>query len=215
MSPNIEDVISSYYLYHSPQFLIYLNNLKKRFGSPKKLNDKLILSLVEEGHQVRLRYEKKIHYAEMIREVTKAFQKPENQLIRKYLNFEDLYNEIWTRIHNVKGIGPLTVYDISLRLGYILDKPILPQEMVYLTAGAVKGAIALQKKHPELFNTQIEKKLEKYNKNVFVGQLAEIPSYFLEDFFCVYHQLFSKNSETKLADYQKVNHYYITNPFEE
>jgi hypothetical protein len=51
--------------------------------------------------------------------------------------FDDLYDAVKTQISSVSGVGPLYLYDISLRLG---NSNNLKPTTVYLHAGALKGA---------------------------------------------------------------------------
>lgn len=121
-------------------------------------------------------------------------------LIYSATNFEELYYIVANA--KVKHIGSLTVYDISLRIAYILNSEILlPYNIVYLNAGAMAGAMALYNKG--LLN---EKPSHKMNVNAF-GVLSKLQqldpkeygfpkrwtfAMLIEDFLC------SKHSE--LAD---------------
>lgn len=53
-------------------------------------------------------------------------------------SFEALYDVIFRLLFPIKGIGTITVYDTSLRIGYC--KGILPIDYVYLARGAMIGA---------------------------------------------------------------------------
>ena len=57
---------------------------------------------------------------------------------RSYNNFEELYDTVEKEIMNLKGVGPLTVFDVSKRIGNVLR--IEPIEYIYISRGAKKGA---------------------------------------------------------------------------
>ena len=60
--------------------------------------------------------------------------------LSKCPSFAILHDVIKEEIRPIRGIGPLTRYDIATRIGARLDKE---PEMVYLHAGTAKGARAL------------------------------------------------------------------------
>lgn len=60
--------------------------------------------------------------------------------MRKCSSFESLHNLIEQEIGSILDIGPLTVYDVTTRIGAHLD---LEPEKVYLHSGTRKGARAL------------------------------------------------------------------------
>lgn len=64
--------------------------------------------------------------------------------IKAVKDFDELYDVVDNI--RVKHIGYLTIYDISLRIGYMQNPKILPQKYVYLHAGAMVGAMTLYNK---------------------------------------------------------------------
>lgn len=60
--------------------------------------------------------------------------------LRNAKSFDDLHQRIHEAIGGISGIGPLTVYDISIRLAAHLG---LEPQRIYLHAGAREGAKAL------------------------------------------------------------------------
>lgn len=117
-------------------------------------------------------------------------------LIYSAKNFEELYYIVANA--KVKYIGRLTIYDISLRIAYVLNSiNLLPNSYVYLNAGAMEGAVALYNKG--LLN---EKPSHKMNVDAFgvlskLVQLAPKESDFspkmtfamlIEDFLCSKHK---------------------------
>jgi hypothetical protein len=61
-------------------------------------------------------------------------------LLRRCQSFAELHEVVRGKIGSIRGIGPLTVYDVSTRIGGHLG---LEPELVYLHAGVIKGARAL------------------------------------------------------------------------
>jgi hypothetical protein len=60
--------------------------------------------------------------------------------LERATDFTDLYHIVELEIGSIPGIGPLTVYDISHRLGAFLRKA---PDLVYLHAGTKRGAAVL------------------------------------------------------------------------
>ncbi len=65
---------------------------------------------------------------------------PAASILRRCRSFAQLHDVVYTKIGMIRGIGPLTVYDIASRVGGHLG---LEPEVVYLHAGTSKGARAL------------------------------------------------------------------------
>ena len=61
-------------------------------------------------------------------------------LLRRCQSFAELHEVVRARIGMIRGIGPLTVYDIATRVGGHLG---LEPELVYVHAGTAEGARAL------------------------------------------------------------------------
>lgn len=101
--------------------------------------------------------------------------------IKPSMTFEELYEEVG------RVLGPLTDllhYDITLRIGAV--NGIHPKDYVYLHAGALKGANALQLHHyPQLM---VEIPCVKISE--FVGVATELQgftAYDVEHFLCLFH----------------------------
>lgn len=94
-------------------------------------NDKGVL--VRCPHQWRVRH----RAINSILERLKGIQ----ERIASARDFEELYKII--EENRVPNIGDLTIYDIAVRLGYLQIPKVLPQEFVYIHAGAREGAKAL------------------------------------------------------------------------
>lgn len=53
------------------------------------------------------------------------------------------YRMFPNEVINSPDIGDLTIYDIAVRIGYLQTPKVLPQDFVYIHAGAKEGAMAL------------------------------------------------------------------------
>jgi len=83
-----------------------------------------------EVHQRRLRHDVKRDAGERIRALD----------IRQAMTFEAVFRAVDGALGGIRGLGELTIYDVSLRLAAVLG---LPPERVYLHRGSRAGAQAL------------------------------------------------------------------------
>ena len=211
----IDDVIKAYYLHQSQGMMNALNNLHKKYSMQKSINQSLSKDLFEGVHQERLKYERKIHYAATFWDTCSRLKATSLLTDTDIKNFEDLYDEVDNLLLKklkVRGIGRLTVYDIALRIGYIRQNQILPKDKIYLFAGANSGANQLFLSSPSLFTiptstTRIKE--GRYDMTIFNSPLRDVPSFLLEDMFCVFHTLLGKLSKISYARLQKVPSYVI------
>ena len=93
--------------------------------------------------------------------------------IKMCKNFEDLRELVDSTIRTVRDIGPLTIYDISLRIGAKLG---LYPKVIYLHSGAKIGAKALGLNYRQK-SLSIEDIPEPISSN--------LEPYEIEDFFCI------------------------------
>lgn len=211
----IDEVIWAYYLHQSQGMMNALNNLHKKYSMQKKINQTMAKDILEGGHQERLKYEIKIHYAATFKETCARLKATSLLTDSSISNFENLYDEIYRLLiqhDKVKGIGKLTAYDIALRIGYIRNVQILPKEKIYLFRGANVGANKLLQNNPTLFTSfGTSSKIAEgvYDMTIFKSPLREMPSFLLEDMFCVYHSLLGKLSKINYESLQKVPSYVI------
>lgn len=105
----------------------------------------------------------------------------------KFSDFEELYDFVKQTIGKINGIGPLTVYDTTKRIGYLFDVPILPKQYVYLAAGALAGAKALLSKNRLKFREPI---------SLFAPFLGTLGSIFIEDMLCIFKNEFVSGVST-------------------
>ncbi|WP_455963622.1 hypothetical protein [Methylorubrum aminovorans] len=89
-------------------------------------------------------------------------------------DFAELYGIVQDAIASVRGVGPLTVYDVAVRIGLFLK--ITPQR-VYVHAGAASGARALGLDCRE--GTSID-------PGKFPEPLRQIPPADIENLLCIY-----------------------------
>ena len=175
----------------------------------------MAVDIFEGEHQKRLPYQKSIIYSKTINELSKALRSSA-LMTDTFANFEELYNAVKTCLMSFSGAGPLSYYDVALRIGFIREKQILPQKKVYLSCGALYGANNLRKVMPALFgpvsanslNKKGELKEDAYDITIFDPVLREMTSLFLEDFFCVFDTELKKLSAITYQQMQKVDNYY-------
>lgn len=136
------------------------------------------------SHQRHIRHSALEHILEKL--------KAQKDNISKAGNFEELHKIVEDT--QVRYIGDLTKYDIAVRLGYLQNPKILPQELVYIHAGTREGAKALYncgllKSEPkgimQLKDFKVLEELNNLNKKE-----CDIPDFatysmLIENFLCV------------------------------
>lgn len=136
-------------------------------------------------HQKRIsRVAKATAITEIRKNLLKIFSTP-------FADFEDLYAFVNSVIGSIDNIGFLTIYDVSLRIGHILNPPIYPKKRLYLNnSGAMTGA-------RKLLNGRILKPTELFvdffsypeaQSVVGIQNLQALPNCLVEDFLCVMHR---------------------------
>lgn len=179
----MKHLINSYLLSFMSPCLLTLNTIlmkKQLRGYSYNHYYEIVRDCVQGMHQRRLKTVA----------VNKATEKLTNAglLFKSYTNFEDLYNDVNNQIGGIPGIGSLTVYDTAIKLGCTMNPRVFPKDYVYLMANkpyqaAVKyyGRTLL---HVEPIST-------------FVADFGEIPSMFIEDFFCVMNKYITGKGTVK------------------
>lgn len=109
-----------------------------------------------------------------------------NIINKKFKDFETLHAEVERILKGVKfAQGPLTVYDTSLNIGYILK--VLPLKYIYLHAGAWEGANAIA----PMFKLNIRHIMETSVWQI-LSLFPYIDSMYIEDILCVFKKIFEK-----------------------
>lgn len=126
----------------------------------------------------------KLHNHQNVRNVPKAYPEVYQRLkdfapSRSDLTFEQLLKEINGQIRDIRYIGDLAVYDITLRIGWNLHPRIKPEKLVYMHQGTQKGAELLLGRKVAAKPMPIEELIE------LVAPITE--SHHIEDFLCNYH----------------------------
>ena len=93
----------------------------------------------DKGILVRCPHQWRVHHSAMNNILEKLNGQKER--IASARDFEELYKII--EENRVPDIGDLTIYDIAVRIGYLQTPKVLPQDFVYIHAGAKEGAMAL------------------------------------------------------------------------
>ena len=125
----------------STGMLIGLNNVLKQYqNSNYKFTPKMWDALILGQHQRHLLYHRYVSYLTLKKNIRTAL--PALPIPRP-ATFEQLYSIVSNSINKIKGVGPLLCYDLTLRLGYLYEDPLLPKDYVYIQAGAFNGIRAL------------------------------------------------------------------------
>jgi len=93
-------------------------------------------------------------------------------------DFDELIDLIGAALRDIKGLGPLYIYDTALRIGYKLRR--LP-ERVFLHAGTRAGAAALG----------LDVKRDTIPRNEFRPPLSDFSAAAIEDILCIYKDRFA------------------------
>jgi len=89
-------------------------------------------------------------------------------------DFEDLFPRVQDAIGGIRGVGPLTVYDVATRIGAFIR--CMPRRRVYLHSGARAGARALGlPTHGRSLPVQ-----------AFPRELRRLRAWEIEDVLCIY-----------------------------
>lgn len=177
-----------------------------------KLTRKVRKYIIYGNHQNRVvDYHGEDVYKSTIKACWKNLEKAPSIMTMTFSNFEELYDEVERRITGIPHVGLLTIYDATLRLGFILPQPIYPKDYVYIQAGASSGIKKLQKSKPSLFPMPITG-AKRYSINLFKIAFNDLPSIFIEDFLCVYDNKFDKMDQLTRKDLLKGMEFHGTYP---
>ena len=116
-----------------------------------------------ESHQCRVTREAKQAAAERIRQLD----------VKSATTFEEVFRRVQDAIGDIRGIGDLAVYDVSLRIGALLG---LAPERVYLQGGARHGARALG----------IQSRERALPVNAFPPEFRRLHAWEIENLLCIY-----------------------------
>lgn len=102
--------------------------------------------------------------------------------LKRCKEFHSLYQLVQGVAESVGGLGPLSIYDTSLRLGSNLT---ISPEKIYLHSGTLAG-------YKILVNEKVEE--EFVNRNVFrsIPLLGSMEPKYIEDILCIYKKTFAK-----------------------
>ena len=109
-------------------------------------------------------------------------------------NFEDLYKLVSFPIGKYLMNAPLAIYDTALNIAYLVDDlRLCPKNLVYLSAGAKKGAqtFGIKVNYPMSFS-------------VFNAHSMGLKNMEFEDFCCIFHSELQKISKGQVVTVQEV-----------
>ena len=207
-----EEAVRVYRYNRSTRLLTGLNTVLSVYKQRgMKFTPKVMEAIVFGEHQERLKHYKTDVFKDLKKETASKLK--DLWPLPPYRTFEELYDWVESNIKKpIHGIGPLTTYDIALRLGFLYDEPLLPKEQVYIQAGAQTGikALSADPAYSSLFPER-DWKVGAYPIADFKAAFGDMESMFIEDFLCVFHsQLASlaaysvKDLQTKLLTYTNI-----------
>ena len=123
-----------------------------------------------------------------------------NILNKKFNGFEELYDEVQNIIGNIIfARGDLTLYDTAVNLGQLMNPVIEPKNLVYLAAGARKGAGYV------LGKNNVKRTLPIKN---FAKLFPNVPNIDIENMLCIYKELFRKLANGETLTQQEIDNAY-------
>ncbi len=131
------------------------------------------------AHQCKLR---KTVYGEAKKKLNERLDK-----LDSIDSFDVLYDEIYCAISSIRGIGPLAIYDFTLRVAAYKD--IWPKEYVYLHAGALEAVLFLETKKL-VVKTAILNNPRRIELSALPEQIRDLGSVHAENFLCIYKGCF-------------------------
>ena len=208
----LKEAIRVYKYNRSTRLLTGLNTVLyayKRHGMEFK--PKVMEAIVFGEHQKWLKQHKLIDFKKLKKAT--AGKLKNFYPLPDFKSFEELFGQVETEIHDtIYGIGRLTTYDIALRIGFLYDDPLLPQDYVYIQSGALDGikALSADPAYKSLFPER-KWKAEAYPIADFTAAFGDLESMYIEDFLCVFHNELAslatcsvKDLQTKLLTYTNI-----------
>jgi len=193
-------MIKDYQVYVQPSFDKVLNDLKAEYEEAKKTGkyDDLTRHILKGWSKEEAKDGQRIHGHQRrmpndsLKKAIKAFNGFFTCFNPIGCTFEDLYDEVKRRLTGIPFCeGPLTVYDVAIRIGWIFG--ILPKVYVYLNSGALVGAKRLLGKKSLPFRIPVSD---------FPAPLCNVPSIYIEDILCTFKDAFLPKSD---PDYKTVS----------
>lgn len=199
----MQNVVTKYHQYYQKSFDGVFRELKNEFNNltlkGNHVNDDFIRHIIKgwsknenvnygiHGHQRRMP-------EQSLAAGIRAFDNFNWNLSANTTSFEQLYEEVRSRF---KGIyfceGPLTCYDVAMRIGQLFD--IEPKDQVYLNCGALKGAKLLLG----------EKNLSQIiDRAVFPAPLCNECSIYIEDILCIFKDAFRDKNDPKYRSVDEI-----------
>lgn len=137
-----------------------------------------------------MKHEMDAHFKKMAASYPNALQDAVKALERLRLceftrlpyNFEELYDLVANNIGKIRGVGPVAIYDIALRIGCNLRPKIIPEKFVYThgsQAKVEKSALILVGKSKIVKN--------RVDVSEFKTIIPHYSAMEIEDILCVYH----------------------------
>jgi hypothetical protein len=134
------------------------------------------------NHQSRVKEKDRKRLADALigseKEIRKGVGKADAGGSYWYTGFDYLYD--WINEHSGSGIGPVTTYDVAVRVGAWLR---IEPKSLYLHAGVMAGAKAL-------LGPDATQGMARLPMSILPDPLSEMPADTVEDILCTYREIF-------------------------
>ncbi len=168
---DISDIVHTYFFYCAKGMI---GELERLLNEKNKASNEyeLLKKCVKGPHQRRMKSEVCLTAAKILED--------SKILHLRFADFEELYCMVKNLLNGVNGIGDLTVYDVSKRIGHIIEHPVYPEQYVYSSRGAAIGASGL-----------LGRKIAFREPTSVYAPYFNVPSIFIEDILCIFKDYFA------------------------
>ena len=133
----LKDIVDHYLKCYKPSHDEELKRSRDFLNTSGQPDLEIAEVLLIGNHQIRLQ---DIHSWQPYAKKAIGILAKQRPWMKKYRDFDDIYSDVNRLIGSIKFIGPLAVYDVSLRLAARFNSPIVMPNKVYLTTGPLKAA---------------------------------------------------------------------------
>lgn len=133
----LKDIVDHYVKCYKPHHAEELRRYRDFLNASKQADSIIAEVLLIGAHQTRLHdmpsWQVDAKCAIDVLAASKPWKK-------SYGSFDEIYEDIKKLIGSIKHIGPLTIYDVALRLAARFNNPAMMPNKVYLSAGPLRAA---------------------------------------------------------------------------
>lgn len=187
----LKEIVGHYIANRRQRVRRELSHYARQISLREAITEAALSRVPDENNSLRLKrhsHQYRIPGKILVRAKTKLQERA--MQIARVASFESLHDLVEKTILPIHGIGPLTVYDIALRIGTFLK---LEPKLIYLHAGAREGAKAIKLSGKTIQRRQLPKELRRLSP-------AEI-----EHCLCIYRKNFRGKGRRPRA-FSKTDH---------